>query len=237
MKPIIANIRSTVFTNKPVEVDYDKSLKIVTVLQEYKLHPFPVNGFSFQLGPTGMIPTTLSSYEFRTSDNTLNISLGPDRIDINSCKLYSDIRTAYTEMVDIFQKVEDAFRSCVEFKVVRLALASTWNLGGNDLESKTATLLGGQNNAQLVEWENRRVERIPLQGSGIPVNYGHKIARGTIKLPTEPILSDCIFLETDINTIPLPTETLNEDISSAFFASAVDQSVRIVSETLKKISL
>ena len=76
MNPTKANIRGTFFTNKPVEVDYDKSMKIATALQTYHLFPFPVNGISFQIGPGGMTPAPLSSYEFRNSNNSINISIG-----------------------------------------------------------------------------------------------------------------------------------------------------------------
>ena len=75
MNPALSNIRGTFFTNKPVEIDYEKSMKIVTALQSYQLFPFPVNGFSFQIGPNGMIPATLTSYEFRNSNNSINISI------------------------------------------------------------------------------------------------------------------------------------------------------------------
>ena len=237
MNSTIANIRGTFFTNKPVEVDYDKSMKIVTALQSYQLFPFPVNGFSFQIGPNGMIPTTLTSYEFRNSNNSLNISIGPDRVDVNQCKKYDDIEQAYTEVADFCLQVMKSFHSCVEFKETRLALASTWILAQNNLDAISERYLQQENNNNLIEWENRRVERNLLQSIGVPVNYGHKIARSSIKLPVEITLADRVFLETDINTVPLLPDVLNADKAALFFKNAVEVSKRITLDYYRKLSL
>ena len=100
MNPTKASIRGTFFTNKPVEVDYERSMKIVTALQEHQLFPFPVNGFSFQIGPGGMTPSPLSGYEFRNSDNSVNISIGPDRVDVNQSKEFDNIEKAFRATSD-----------------------------------------------------------------------------------------------------------------------------------------
>ena len=136
MNPALSNIRGTFFTNKPVEIDYEKSMKIVTALQSYQLFPFPVNGFSFQIGPNGMIPATLTSYEFRNSNNSINISIGPDRIDVNLCKLNDNFEQAYRDCADFCLQALAAFHSCVDFKETRLALASTWILTKDNLDGK-----------------------------------------------------------------------------------------------------
>lgn len=237
MNPTIANIRGTFFTNKPVEVDYDKSMKIVTELQSYQLFPFPVNGFSFQIGPNGMIPTTLTSYEFRNSNNSINITIGPDRVDINQCIKQDDIEQAYGAAADFCQQVLKAFHSCVEFKETRLALASTWVLSNDNLDSISERYLQQEKHDCIIEWENRRVERRVLQSIGVPVNYGHKIARSPIKLPIEVAFADRLFVETDINTVPLLPDVLNTEKIAMFFDNAIEVSKGIVSEYYRKLSL
>lgn len=237
MNPTIANIRGTFFTNKPVEVDYDKSMKIVTALQSYQLFPFPVNGFSFQIGPNGMIPTTLTSYEFRNSDNSLNITIGPDRVDVNQCKKHDDIEQAYREAAEFCQHVLKAFHFCVEFKETRLALASTWVLTKDNIDAISERYLQQEKYDSLIEWENRRVMRKVLQSIGVPVNYGHKIARSPIKLPIEVTLADRLFVETDINTVPLLPDVLNTEKTALFFDNAVEASKDITSEYYRKLSL
>lgn len=230
MNPTKANIRGTFFTNKPVEVDYDKSMKIVTALQSYQLFPFPVNGISFQIGPGGMTPAPLSSYEFRNSNNSINISIGPDRVDVNQCKEYNNVEKAFRDTSDFCLKVIDAFHACVEFKETRLALASTWILAKDNLEILSNNLLQAEKSENLIEWENRRVERRPLNTIGALVNYGHKIARGQIKLPIEITLDDRIFIETDINTVPLPPDVLKGDNLALFFDNAIEASNTIISQ-------
>lgn len=237
MRPTIANIRCTIFTSKPVEIDYDKSMKIASSLHSYQLFTFPVNGFSFQIGPGGMIPATLTSYEFRNNDNSLNISMGPDRIDINNCRVYSDIREAFSQIISIYNDVLSAFNNCVEFKIVRLALASVWNIADTNMNEISTKILSQSLNPNLIEWTNHRVERKPLPSSGILVNYGNKLARGAMKLPIEQTLKDRIYFETDVNTIPLSPDVLNDVKSSEFFANAIDESVLLVSDIFNQIGL
>ena len=229
MNPTKASIRGTFFTNKPVEVDYERSMKIVTALQEHQLFPFPVNGFSFQIGPGGMTPSPLSGYEFRNSDNSVNISIGPDRVDVNQSKEFDNIEKAFRATSDFCIQVLDAFHSCFEFKETRYALASTWIFAKDNLEEYSNELLKQGNNENLIEWENRRVERRMLNAVGVPVNYGYKIARGQIKLPIESALTDRIFIETDINTIPLSPDILNADKAALFFEYAIETSNEIIS--------
>lgn len=233
MNPTKANIRATFFTNKLVEVDYEKSMKIATALKAYQLFLFPVNGFSFQIGPGGMTPTPLSSYEFRNSDNSINISIGPDRVDVNQCKEFENVAKAFKDTSDFCLKVIDAFHTCVEFKETRLALASTWILAKDNLEALGNDILQSEKSNDLIEWENRRVERRPLSSIGTLVNYGHKIARGQIKLPTEIALDDRIFIETDINTVPLPPDVLKGDNVTLFFENAIEVSNAIISRYYK----
>lgn len=235
MTPTLANIRGTFFTNKPIEVDYEKSMKIVTALQAYQLFPFPVNGFSFQIGPNGMIPATLTSYEFRNSNNSLNISIGPDRVDVNQCKKFDSIEQAFRETANLCKQVIVAFHSSLDFKETRLALASTWILANNNIEAISEKFLQPERTENLVEWENRRVERKLLQSIGAQVNYGHKIARSQIKLPVEVALADRLFIETDINTIPLPPDFLNAEKNDCFFENAVEVSNGIILENFSKL--
>ena len=230
MNPTKANIRGTFFTNKPVELDYERSMKIVTALQSYQLFPFPVNGISFQIGPGGMTPAPLSSYEFRNSNNSINISIGLDRVDVNQCKDYNNVEKAFRDTSDFCLKVIDAFHACVEFKETRLALASTWILAKDNLEILSNNLLQVEKAENLIEWENRRVERRPLNTIGALVNYGRKIARGQIKLPIEIALDDRIFIETDINTVPLPPDVLKGDNLALFFDNAIEASNAIISQ-------
>ena len=237
MNPIIANIRGTFFTNKPLEVDYNKSMRIVAGLQSYQLFTFPVNGLSFQISPSGMIPVTLNSYEFRNSDNSLNITIGPDRVDVNQCKKYDDIGQAYMEGASHCQQVISAFHSIVEFKETRLALASTWVIAMDNLDVLSRRFLSSEQNENLIEWENKRVERRLLESIGVLINYGHKIARSQIKLPVEQVLADRIFIETDINTVPLPPDILDIDKTSRFFEDAIENSKKITSDYYKKITL
>ena len=237
MNPAVANIRGTLFTNKLVEIDYDKSVKIITALKSYQLFPFPVNGFSFQIGPNGMIPITLSSYEFRNSNNSLNISIGPDRVDVNQCKEYDNIEQAYRDAADFCLQVLDSFHSCAEFKETRLALASTWVLTMDSLDAISERYLQKEMVDNLIEWENRRVERKLMRSIGVLVNYGHKIARCPIKLPIEPVMKDRLFVETDINTVPLLPDVLNADKVASFFSNAVEVSKVITSEYYRKLSL
>jgi hypothetical protein len=237
MNPALSNIRGTFFTNKPVEIDYEKSMKIVTALQSYQLFPFPVNGFSFQIGPNGMIPATLTSYEFRNSNNSINISIGPDRIDVNLCKLNDNFEQAYRDCADFCLQALAAFHSCVDFKETRLALASTWILTKDNLDAISERYLQPEPHDNLIEWDNRRVERRQLQSIGVPVNYGHKIARSQIKLPIEQVVADRIFVETDINTIPLPPDVLNAQKDALFFDNAVEASKGITSDYFNKMNL
>ena len=235
MNPTLENIRGTFFTSKPIEVDYEKSMKIATALQAYQLFPFPVNGFSFQIGPNGMIPATLTSYEFRNSNNSLNISIGPDRVDVNQCKKFDSIEQAFIETANLCKQVIGAFHSNIDFKETRLALASTWILANSNIEAISERFLQPEKNENLIEWENRRVERKFLQSIGAHVNYGHKIARSMIKLPVEVALSDRLFIETDINTIPLQPIFLNADKIDCFFENAIEVSSGIISENYSKL--
>ena len=236
MNPQTATIRVTFFTNKPIEVDYEKSMKIVANLSAYQLFPFPVNGFSFQIGPAGMTPITMTGYEFRNSDNSLNISIGPDRVDINQCKNYSNIEMAFNSMLEIYKSVSQAFHGCLEFKETRLAIASTWIIPSVDMRAVTSSFIG-DNNVNLIEWENRRVERKTLESIGVPVNYGSKIARGFLKLPIEPLPMDRIFVETDVNTVPLLQDYFDVDKSIRFFEDALRSSVRIITALFEKVAI
>ena len=92
-----------------------------------------------------------------------------------------------------------------------------------------------ERNENLIEWENRRVERKLLQSIGTQVNYGHKIARSQIKLPVEVALADRLFIETDINTIPLQPDFLNAEKIDCFFENAVEVSKGIISENYSKL--
>lgn len=237
MNPALSNIRGTFFTNKPVEIDYDKSMKIVTALQSYQLFSFPVNGFSFQIGPNGMIPATLTSFEFRNSNNSINISIGPDRVDVTLCKKNENIEQAYREGTDLCLQALAAFHSCVDFKETRLALASTWVLTKDNLDAISESYLHSETHDNLIEWDNRRVERRYLQSIGVPVNYGHKIARSQIKLPIEQVVADSIFVETDINTVPLLPDVLNAEKDALFFEDAVEASRCITSDYFNKLPL
>lgn len=237
MTPTLSNIRGTFFTNKPVEIDSEKSMKIVTALQPYQLFSFPVNGISFQIGPNGMIPATLTNYEFRNSNNSINISIGPNRVDVNLCEQNDDFEPAYRGGADFCLQALAAFHSCVDFKETRLALASTWILAKDNLDAISERYLQPEAHQNLIEWDNRRVERRQLQSIGVPVNYGHKIARSQIKLPTEQVMADRIFVETDINTIPLHPDVLNAEKDALFFDNAVEASNGIISDYFNKMTL
>ena len=234
MKPTNANIRGTFFTNKPLELDYDKAMKIMTSLEKYKLFSFPVSGFSFQIGPEGMVPTAMNGFEFRNRDNRLSISIGPDRVDVNSYVDDGSIPDAFSKMSVLSQDVIEAFSSCFEFKIVRLALASTWTIALSDLEQISARLLDKDVDPDLVEWEFRSVKRDALKDKGLLINYGKKVARATVKLSAESLMKDRIFVETDINTVPIPQMVIIPDTTKAFFGDAVSRSIRIVNSIFKK---
>lgn len=229
-----ANIRGTFFTNKPLELDYDKAMKIATSLEKYKLFPFPVSGFSFQIGPGGMVPTAINGFEFRNKDNRHSISIGPDRVDVNSYVDDGSIPDAFSKMSVFSQDVIEAFSSCFEYIIVRLALASTWTIALSDLELVSARLLDKDVEPDLVEWEIRSVKRNALKDKGFLINYGEKIARATVKLSAESIMKDRIIVETDINTVPIPQMIINPDTTTAFFGDAVFNSIRIVKSVFMK---
>lgn len=231
----IANIRGSFFTNKPVEIDFTNSSKIIAALNEYHLFAFPINGFSFQIGPSGMIPFKVNNYGFRNSDASLSITIGPDRVDVSICNSFDNTQNAFEETKTFCLKVLDAFHSCVNFKETRLALASTWILASRNLDQVSKQLLGEDVPDNLIEWNNRRVERKALDSICTTVNYGHQIVRGQVKLPTELMVSDRIVVETDINTIPLPQGFLNKEKDDAFFNNAVLISSEIVDNYYKKI--
>lgn len=227
MSQFKASIRSTFFTNKPIELDYEKAMKIANSLSSYKLFPAPVTGFSFQIGPTGMIPTAMNSFEFRNGENLLNISIGPNRVDINHI-VNKKTQLAFADMSDLCQNTIQAFSSCIDYRIVRLALASTWVLAEDNLSRVQSDLVGSENNSQLIEWDKHFVNRSVPKDVLIPINYGWKIARAAIKLPTDLTIKDRIFLETDINTIPLPPEQLPSSKVKLFFNDAINASIDII---------
>lgn len=238
MTPTTANIRGTFFTNKSIELDYEKAMKVVSILEQYRLFAFPVSGFSFQIGPGGMVPVAMNGFEFRNRENKLNISIGPDRVDINSYIEDGEILKAFTSMSAICQNVINAFASCIEFKVVRLALASTWNISFENLDFYSARYLELEdtNTNHIVEWDKRIVERKVLEENGLLVNYGRRIARATIKLPAELMIKDRIIAETDINSIPVPPDKLDEAMISSFYKDAVSSSDTIIRNYFKIVN-
>lgn len=199
MKAEVINRRATLFVGTPISIDEHTLPQFVEAFSGLGLLPSVNKGLGLKITPQGVIQENVISLDMKYLDDTLKVSIGPNRFDI--------VSTEKTETMDAFlRKIESiitAISKAYSEPFTRLALCSTvfFNIEASLLDKVYEKVVNIQGEYP-VEWQIRKVLRSKIENDNksLTVNNVYTLSRNIMQIGTE-VPADRILLDMDINTI------------------------------------
>lgn len=207
MNATIIERRATLFVARQMLITGENIPAFIAAFSKLGLFPSVNRGIGIKLTPKGVEQEDVISLDMKYLDETLKVSIGPDRIDIVSKR--------DNENWDSFRKFIMQISSAVvvDFNntIVRYAQCASIKIKldqqhANDAYGKLFKITV----KDPVEWQFRKVTRSLLQSedkkASVVVNNVYNLSRN-ISIVDDRNISNIITLEMDINTL------INSDIS------------------------
>lgn len=201
MNATIMERRATLFVGSPIKITGENIPVFITTFGKMGLFPSVNKGIGIKVTPKGVEHEDVISLDMKYLDETLKVSIGPDRIDIVSKKTDDN----WDSFRDFIMKISAEITSQLSNDITRYAQCASIRL---KLDSKHAQeayrKLFVDNDSNPVEWQLRKVHRTQLLSSdnkyAVIVNNVYDISRNNVIVNGEN-LSNIVTLDMDINTL------------------------------------
>lgn len=165
------------------------------------LYPSVNKGIGIKVTPKGVEQEDVISLDMKYLDETLKVSIGPDRIDIVSKKTDDN----WDSFRDFIMKISAEITSQFSNDITRYAQCASIRLKLDSKHAQQAYLkLFVDKDSNPVEWQLRKVHRTNLLSSdkkySVIVNNVYDISRNNVIVNGEN-LSNIVTLDMDINTL------------------------------------
>lgn len=204
MDPIIINKRATLFLSVPQVFDENSMPLYVKALIPMKLMPTFSQGVGIKIKPDGSVePQKTINLEMRKLDNSLVVTLSPERIDIISNKDNETIET----FNGVIEPIVAAIKTTYPHAFSRLAqyaaiMYKVEGVGFTEVYNKCFLPKKGENPDRFIEWSSRKVCRSSIgeDANAVVINNVESISRSKVQIGVSKG-KDRIIQEIDINTV------------------------------------
>lgn len=200
MNATIIERRATLFVGRPIKITGENIPAFVSVFGQMGLYPSVNSGIGIKVTPKGVEKEDIISLDMKYLDETVKVSIGPDRIDIVSKKVDENWDTFREFVMKIAKEIGNQFNN----SIIRYAQCASIRL---KLDQKHVQDAYGKlfvNNDECpFEWQLRKVIKTILNSPdgqvSIMVNNVYNVSRNSIIINGEN-MSNIITIEMDINT-------------------------------------
>ena len=194
------NRRATLFVANPFNITGDILPLYISEFSKMNLLPSVNKGLGFKITPQGIEQEEVLSLDLKYLDNSLKVTFGPDRADIESTK----VGETWESFLAIVNKIINILSTQMNHIVVRIALCGSIIYSMDQERSmKIYSKLAKIENEQPVEWNLRKVLRNKLINdagtTSVLVNNVYSLTN-TIMLPGINVQKG-VLLDMDINTV------------------------------------
>lgn len=201
MNANITERRATLFVARQMQITGENIPVFITTFSKLNMFPSVNNGIGIKVTPKGIVQEDVISLDMKYLDETLKVSIGPDRVDIVSKRTNED----WDSFRDLVMQISKSVSEELNNVIVRYANCATIKIKldiqhANESYSK----LFKSPNEVPVEWQFRKVIRTMLQtaekDASVVVNNVYDLSRNNVILDGIN-LSNIVTLEMDINTL------------------------------------
>lgn len=201
MKTTVLERRATCFVGNSIKITRENIPVFIKVFGQMGLYPSVNKGIGIKVTPNGIEQEDVISLDLKYLDETVKMSVGPDRIDIVSKKAGE----TWISFIEFVMKISDELRKNFSNDIIRLALCASIRL---KLDQKHAEKAYGKlfksEDELPIEWQLRKVIRTTMSSDDnkneVTVNNVYNIYRNDAIVNGEN-LSNIIKLDMDVNTI------------------------------------
>lgn len=206
MNATITERRATLFVANQMLITGENIPVFIASFSKLNLFPSVNKGIGIKVSPKGIEKEDVISLDMKYLDETLKVSIGPDRIDIVS-KRINENWDSFRELV---MQISSTVVNDLNNVIVRYAQCATIKIKlDQQLAEKSYAKLFKSTEEYPVEWQFRKVIRDMLQSldgkARVFVNNVYDLSRDNAIVEDRNI-SNIITLEMDINTL------INSDI-------------------------
>ncbi|WP_071146664.1 hypothetical protein [Bacteroides ihuae] len=198
MEADVINRRATLFVSVPIVINGETLPKFVEAFNGLNLLPSVNKGLGLKFTPQGVVQENVISLDMKYLDETLKVSIGPDRFDIVGTKRNESMDEFLKKVRDIIAAISKTYP---EF--TRLALCSTLFFDMNiSLLNKVYQKIASVQDEYPIEWQIRKILRDKIEKTGevLTINKAYTLSRNITQIgPEDP--TDRILLDIDINTV------------------------------------
>lgn len=222
MNATIIERRATLFVGNPIKITGENIPVFIEAFGKLKLFPSVNKGIGIKVTPKGIEQEDIISLDLKYLDETVKVSIGPDRIDIVSKKVNEDWDSFREFVMQISTEIKSKFNN----DIIRYALCASIRLKlDQDHAQKSYAKLFVSKEENLVEWQMRKVNRtllkFPDREDSILVNNVYNLCRNSSTVNGEN-LTNIVTLDLDINTIVGSDIKMLNSLQELFWISAAN---------------
>lgn len=201
MNANIIERRATLFVARQMQITGDNIPAFIKSFSKLSLFPSVNKGIGIKLTPKGIEQEEVISLDMKYLDETLKVSIGPDRVDIVS-KRKDETWDSFREIV---MQISSAVVTDFNNTIVRYAQCATIRIKlDQQLADNAYAKLFRDAESAPVEWQFRKVTRGQIQApdeqSSVIVNNVYNLTRNNAIIDGRNI-SNIIMLDMDVNTL------------------------------------
>ncbi len=201
MKTTVLERRATCFVGNSIKITRENIPVFIKVFGQMGLYPSVNKGIGIKVTPNGIEQEDVISLDLKYLDETVKMSVGPDRIDIVSKKAGE----TWISFIEFVMKISDELRKNFSNDIIRLALCASIRLKLDQKHAEEAYGKLFKSEDELpIEWQLRKVIRTTMSSDDnkneVTVNNVYNIYRNDAIVNGEN-LSNIIKLDMDVNTI------------------------------------
>lgn len=237
MNATIMERRATLFVGTPIKITGENIPAFITAFGKLGLYPSVNKGIGIKVTPNGVEHEDVISLDMKYLDETLKVSIGPERIDIVSKKTDEN----WDSFREFLMKISNEITSQFNNDIIRYAQCASIRLKLDLKHAQEAyQKLFVDKDSNPVEWQLRKVHRTQLLSSdnkvSVKVNNVYNLSRNNVIVNGEN-LSNIVTLDMDVNTLvgsDINSLKLIQELfwvsSSATIQNAIDNYYSILSD-------
>lgn len=220
MNATIQERRATLFVGTPIKITGENIPAFITTFGQMGLFPSVNKGIGIKVTPKGVEQEDVISLDMKYLDETLKVSIGPDRIDIVSKKTDENWDSFRAFIMKISNEITTQFGN----DIIRYAQCASIRLKLDLKHAQEAyQKLFVDKDSNPVEWQLRKVHRTKLQSSdkkfSVVVNNVYNLSRNNVVVNGEN-LSNIVTLDMDVNTLVGSDINSLKEIQELFWVSS-----------------
>lgn len=201
MNATIMERRATLFVGNLIKITGENIPAFISIFGDLGLYPSVNKGIGIKVTPNGVEHEDVISLDMKYLDETLKVSIGPERIDIVSKKADENWDSFREFLMKISKEITSQFNN----EIVRYAQCASIRLKLDLKHAQEAyQKLFVDKDSNPVEWQLRKVHRTQLLSSdnkfSVMVNNVYNISRNNVIVNGEN-LSNIVTLDMDVNTL------------------------------------